>query len=642
MNEKQPLPEAVEDENRRRRGRVVTILAVVVLLLVAVASLAFFALVDKPLRVSKETTYITSPLKSDGRQVDYFVAWEQEAYPKAIATDDNGYRLIVQHLGASSESTPGHFAGVCRKLGLDAGALVPDMKLEEPFSFLKDYVAGADFDPTVIDKMLDKEVTEGESGDEESSEDAMAGYDESYEPDPAYILESRLGRPWTLDDLPMMEAWLAENNLAMDMIGEAVRRPVFHIPHAREDENESLVEISLPHVQDMRSFARALNTRAKYRIGTGNIDGAIDDIISCKRLGRHAGHSGNLIEMLVGIAIEAIADSIGVAGSLEYPPTKERLERLVVELNDLPPVGDLKKAMLFERFQTLDFVQSMAHGKGPLPDYMGVPVWVEKMGVDWSAVAKRVNTHYDTLFAGGGAPSCSFRSTAFVSTRVRSESLGDALGGFMVSGLDAASEAPRRRTCSERIHRITLAMWLYESDHGTLPPAYTVDANGNALHSWRVSLLPYLGQRALYDKIRLDEPWDSEHNRTFHYEAVDFCRCPSAGLSPGQTTYSVVVGRETAFVGAKGKKLADFGPKSASMILVVERALPVCWMNPTRDVSQRVADIGINVNKGAGGEIASPHPGGANFGLRNGGCSFLCSDCEVLKGLLRGTVEELP
>ena len=100
---------------------------------------------------------------------------------------------------------------------------------------------------------------------------------------------------------------------------------------------------ALPDFQYVRSFARALYARANYRIGTGDIDGAIDDIVACKRLGRHVGYDGIMVELLVGIAIEGIADSIGVAGSLEHPPTKEQLERLVNELNDLPPVGELQE-----------------------------------------------------------------------------------------------------------------------------------------------------------------------------------------------------------------------------------------------------------------------------------------------------------
>src|SRR5262249_29159759 len=33
------------------------------------------------------------------------------------------------------------------------------------------------------------------------------------------------------------------------------------------------------------------------------------------------------------------------------------------------------------------------------------------------------------------------------------------------------------------------------------------------LLSWRVAILPYIGQRALYQRFRLNEPWDSKHNK---------------------------------------------------------------------------------------------------------------------------------
>jgi hypothetical protein len=76
------------------------------------------------------------------------------------------------------------------------------------------------------------------------------------------------------------------------------------------------------------------------------------------------------------------------------------------------------------------------------------------------------------------------------------------------------------------------------------------------------------------------------------------------------------------FEASKGKKLADFGPNSGAMILLVERKSPICWMDPTHDVPQQVAEIGINAER-FGNEIASPHSaGGASFGLRGGGGRF--------------------
>ncbi len=664
MTENQPPPVLAETttRSRRRLGCVLIISALIGLLLMAIAFFAFFAIGGASLEISKETTYITSPLKSDGKQVDYFAAWEQETYPDAIATDQNGYRLIVQHLGPSPDATPGHFAEVCRKLGLDAATVEPDMKFEQPFDFLKAHVASADFDSAVVDKLTGKDTVEDEPAEEEYSDDGMMagdfgseeyvdgdpygedyGYGASYAPDPMDVLESRIGRPWTLDDLPMMEAWLAENNPAIDLIGEAVRKPVFHIPHARTSENDQLITVLLPDIQHVRAFARALDARAHYRIGTGDIDGAIDDIVSCKRLGRHVGYNGMLIEMLVGIAIEGIADSIGIAGALDHPPTKEQLERLVNELDDLPPLGEFKKAMLFERYSTLDIVQSFSYGTNSLSDVQ-VPAWMMRMGLDWNLIARRMNAYYDEMETGIAAPMPKPRRMAFISTRARSESMADIFTALLLPAVGAAEEATRRRQCAERMHRVALAMLLYEADHGTLPPAYTIDGDGNRLHSWRVALLPYLSQQTLYDKIRLDEPWDSEHNRKLHGEAVSFYQCPSAELSPGKTTYSVVVGADVPFEGADGNKLADFGPKSGPMILVVECAQPICWMDPTQDIPQGIADVGVNKDDGNGGEIASPHPGGALFGLRNGGCVFLTStiDIETFKGLLRGTVEELP
>lgn len=665
MSENQPPMATAESATGPRRllGCVWICVAVFGLVLVGLAFLAFSAFGGAALETSKETTYITSPLKSDGKQVDYFRAWEQETYPEAIATDENGYRLIVLHLGPSPEATPDHFAEVCRKLGLDAEAIAPDMTLEEPFSFLQAYVESEDFDASVIDRLLGKEPAvakpaDKEPGDEDIADDEYVGEeyggdeygaDHGYgmpiesQPDPITVLSSRLDRPWTLEDLPMMEAWLAENEPAIDLIGKAVRRPEFHIPYARTSENEMLLTALLPDVQYVRSFARALNARANYRIGTGNIDGAIDDIVACKRLGRHAGHNGNLIEMLVGIAIEGIADSIGIAGSLEHPPTKEQLERLVKELNDLPPGGDFAKAMLFERYASLDVVQALANGNDTLSD-VDVPDWMVGMGLDWNLIARRVNAQYDTMLAGGAYVAPTSRPMAIVSTRVRSEMMADTLCALLLPALDAAQEATHRRQCVERMHRLALAMLLYESKHGMLPPACTVDAHGNPLHSWRVMLLPHLGQQSLYDKIRLNEPWNSEHNRKLHGEAVAFYQCPSAELSPGQTTYSVVVGPEMPFETANGKKLAHFGPKSAAMILVVEREQPVCWMDPTQDVSQGAADVGMDTNAALRAEITSPHPGGANFGLRNGGCRFVTEtiDPEVFMGLLRGTIEEVP
>lgn len=607
-----------------------------------------------PLKISKETTWVTGPLKSDGKQVDFYAAWEQETYPENMATDENGYRLVVQHLGVSPEAEPEDLGRVCEKLGLVADTISPDMTLETPEDYLKAYVAREDFDEAAVRELLGYDPWAESASDQE-----QLGLLSNPRRRPDEVLSARLESPWTLGDLPMLEAWLAENNPAMDLIGAAVRKPTFHIPLLRKTEDDLLLACADREVSWMRSFARALSARANYRIATGQIDGAINDIITCKRLGRHVGHCGSFVPILVGIAVEGRADGIGTGGSLEHPPTREQLRRLIEELDDLPPKAGYDRGLLFDRYVALDFVQAMACGSDAVKEW-GWGTGRERLfGCNWSAFAKRINTHYDTLIATGRYPRFSFDPMSIISHRSRSEMMADMLAAGVVPACDAPREAARRKTCEERIGRIALAMQLYERDHGTLPPACTIDNDGKPLHSWRVVLLPYLGQQELHDRIRLDEPWDSQHNRQFHKEPVAFYQCPSATLAPdvwqsdyptpeplpaGLTTYAVVVGPEMPFEGSEGKPLASFGPKRATMILIVERQEPVCWMDPTGNVSQAEAEKGVNLPEGGGDGIASRHPGGVICGHSDGAARFFpdISRFEDFRKLLHGTAGPLP
>ena len=88
----------------------------------------------------------------------------------------------------------------------------------------------------------------------------------------------------------------------------------------------------------------------------------------------------------------------------------------------------------------------------------------------------------------------------------------------------------------ERMQRVVLGVQRYrEANGGAYPAAYTVDAEGKPLHSWRVLILPYLGdaESALYEQIRLDEPWDSEWNSQFHAQT------PTVFVAPPWRTSNV-------------------------------------------------------------------------------------------------------
>jgi len=109
------------------------------------------------------------------------------------------------------------------------------------------------------------------------------------------------------------------------------------------------------------------------------------------------------------------------------------------------------------------------------------------------------------------------------------------IGVFVALLLPSVGSRPasKRMQCFNNLKVIGLALHNYHDKFGTFPPAYTVDQDGTPLHSWRTLLLPYLEEEQLYAQIRLDEPWDSIHNRQFADVQLSVYSCPkgNGGLS---------------------------------------------------------------------------------------------------------------
>ncbi len=79
------------------------------------------------------------------------------------------------------------------------------------------------------------------------------------------------------------------------------------------------------------------------------------------------------------------------------------------------------------------------------------------------------------------------------------------------------------------LKKLALAMQNYADTFGHLPLAAKVK-NGKALLSWRVELLPYLGEQELYNQFKREEPWDSPHNKKL------LSKMPAVFAPPGVKT----------------------------------------------------------------------------------------------------------
>ena len=111
-----------------------------------------------------------------------------------------------------------------------------------------------------------------------------------------------------------------------------------------------------------------------------------------------------------------------------------------------------------------------------------------------------------------------------------------AMIGSIPASVQARIAANRARNMNT-LRQIGLAMLNYESATQRYPARYTIDADGKPLLSWRVHILPYIEENALYEQFKLDEPWDSPHNRKLVAKMPEIYRSPAGNAGPGKTNY---------------------------------------------------------------------------------------------------------
>jgi hypothetical protein len=123
----------------------------------------------------------------------------------------------------------------------------------------------------------------------------------------------------------------------------------------------------------------------------------------------------------------------------------------------------------------------------------------------------------------------------------------------------------------------------YADAKGTFPPPAVYGADGDALLSWRVLLLPYLERRELFEQFKLDESWDGPHHQSL-LEKMSPVYAPYDGRPTAEawtTHYQVFVGRGAAFEPGRGLRLKDDFPDGTSnTLLAVQAARAVPWTKP--------------------------------------------------------------
>ena len=131
--------------------------------------------------------------------------------------------------------------------------------------------------------------------------------------------------------------------------------------------------------------------------------------------------------------------------------------------------------------------------------------------------------------------------------------------------------AAYRQETTNRLRNLSLAMFNYESAKRRYPTSGT-QVKGKPGLSWRVALLPYLEQNALYRQFKLNEPWDSEHNLKLVEKMPKVFLSAGSNAPKGYTNFQAVVSDEAIImpVGLRGTRIRDVRDGTSRTLLLVE------------------------------------------------------------------------
>jgi hypothetical protein len=149
----------------------------------------------------------------------------------------------------------------------------------------------------------------------------------------------------------------------------------------------------------------------------------------------------------------------------------------------------------------------------------------------------------------------------------------------MIAQAEETTAAKMRRL--DNLKQIGLAMLNHESAFRTFPAAASCDKSGKPLLSWRVALLPFLDETALYKEFRLDEPWDSPNNLPL-VKTMPKVFQTSGRPNDGRTSIMVFTGDKVPFKLGRKPSMGSIFDGASNTILAVEAGpdKAVEWTKP--------------------------------------------------------------
>jgi prepilin-type N-terminal cleavage/methylation domain-containing protein/prepilin-type processing-associated H-X9-DG protein len=96
---------------------------------------------------------------------------------------------------------------------------------------------------------------------------------------------------------------------------------------------------------------------------------------------------------------------------------------------------------------------------------------------------------------------------------------------LLLPAVSAVRESARRGECANNLKQLALAVHSHQAMQGFYPPATSVQSPKHNVINY---ILPYVEQQNVYDKLKLEEDWNSPYNKPFTEVNLQVVTCPSA------------------------------------------------------------------------------------------------------------------
>jgi WD40 repeat protein/tRNA A-37 threonylcarbamoyl transferase component Bud32 len=185
----------------------------------------------------------------------------------------------------------------------------------------------------------------------------------------------------------------------------------------------------------------------------------------------------------------------------------------------------------------------------------------------------------------------------------------------------------KRTGSAANLFEIGIAIHKHLENYRTFPAAIIQQqADRKTMpYSWRVAILPFLGEQSLFDQYHFDEDWESENNLKVLQQMPAVFRDPRAKSDSNETSYLAIVGAETV-ISDHPVSMNDIKDGFSQTMMLAETGKRVPWTKPE--------DIELPADSGFP-QLMPTDAGGFSILLADGSVHVIKSetDAQTLRGM---------